>query len=179
MGWSAIVFVVSATAAAVLVASGWAKLRQPGPLLRVLRAIRVPGHPHVVRAFSAAELGVGLACLLHPGRPELVALGALYAGFALFLGAVLVLRIEIPSCGCAAEDVPPSWVHVLLDAVAAAAALGSAAGGSSGEPILKAAWALPVHGLGFVAGVAILAGLAVVAANHLPVALFAYRGRRR
>ncbi len=107
MDWSAIVLVLSATAAVVLVASGWTKLRQPGSLLRVLRAIHVPVGPRLVRAFGVIELSLGAGYLLHPTGWELLAVGALYAGFAAFLGAVLVFDIEIPSCGCAAEDVPP------------------------------------------------------------------------
>ena len=179
MDWSAIAFVLSTTAAVVLVASGWAKLRQPGPLSRVLRAIHIPAGPRVIRTFGAIELALGAAALAHPSPAELIAVGALYAGFAVFLSAVLAFDIEIPSCGCATEDVPPSWMHVVVDLVAAAGAFGAASMAVPPRSIIEVAWWLPGRGVGLLVGVVTLSGLAVLSATRLPTVLFAYRGRRR
>jgi hypothetical protein len=133
----------------------------------------------MVRTFSVLELGLGVVCLAAPTRAAALGLGLLYACFAGFLGSLLVRRVVVSSCGCAGErDVPPSWIHVGLNLAGAAAGLGSAATGPAFQGLAGTAAGLPLSGTGFVAGVAVIAGLAALCVAHLPAVLFAYRVRR-
>jgi hypothetical protein len=165
-------------AALVLALSGLAKLRRPGPLVRMLRAIGIPVGPIVVRLFGALELALGTVCLVSPGRATAVGIGLLYLLFAAFLASFLTRGIEVPSCGCAGDqDVPPSWIHVGLNVGAAAAGLVAASTGPAFEGLARTAAGLPLAGAGFVAGVATVSWLAMLCAGYLPTVLSAYRGR--
>jgi hypothetical protein len=64
-----------------------------------------------------------------------------------------------------------------LSAAATAALVAARAGALAG--FVPFSWTLPFHGVGFVAGVALLAYLAAVCAAFLPQALVAYRGSAR
>jgi hypothetical protein len=164
--------------AVVLALSGLAKLRQPGPLVRMFASTGIPVGPAAVRALSLGELGLGAVCLAAPTRIAAFALGSLYAGFAAFLAWLLVRRIEVSSCGCSGkEDVPPSWIHVGLNLAAAAAAMAAAASGPAFPSVAAAAARLPVGGTGFLVGVAAIAALGALCAAYLPTVLLAYRGR--
>jgi hypothetical protein len=165
-------------AAMVLAVSGLAKLRRPGSLVRMLRAIGIPVGPAVVRLFAGLELALGTACLVSPERATAVGLGLLYLCFAAFLASFLARRIELQSCGCAGDrDLPPSWIHVGLNLAGGVAALVAAATGPAIEGVARTAKGLPLAGVGFVAGVAAVSWLAVLCAAYLPTVLFAYRGR--
>lgn len=165
-------------AALVLAVSGLAKLRRPGSLVRLLRAMGIPGTPGVVRWFSGLELALGTAGLVSPRRATALGIGLLYLFFAGLLAYLLARSIEVPSCGCAGDrDLPPSWIHVGLNLTAAAAALAAAATGPAFQGVARTAATLPLAGTGFVAGIATVASLGMLCAAYLPTVLFAYRGR--
>jgi hypothetical protein len=165
-------------AALVLAASGLAKLRRPGSLVRMLGAVGVPAGPTIVRCFAVFEMALGSMALLLSRGDIALALAVVYVMFAGFLSWLLLRGIRVPSCGCAGElDVPPSWIHVALNVGAAAAALGAAATGPTLEGIFTTASRLPLAGVALIAGVAVIAWLAALSAAYLPTVLFAYRGR--
>lgn len=163
-------------AAALVVVSGWAKLRNPESAIRALRALRLPSGPSIARAIGAVELLVGLTCLLAPGRPSAVALAVLYTSFAGFL--VLVIRAKLPgvTCGCLGDhEAPPSYLHVLLNFAAVATAAIVAV--SPPQGLVGFSARQPLLGLPFLLGTALIAYLAYLAAAYLPEHFAAYAGR--
>lgn len=162
------------TAAALLVVSGLAKLRRPGPARTALAAAGLAVGRGTVRAFSALELGLGGLAVLHPGRLAAAALALAYAGFG---ALTLVLARRRAACGCfgSGSQTPASPVQALLSAGLATVCL------------LAAAW--PAHGLGWVldrpggTAAALVIGLggcvygAIVAYTQLPAAWGAWAGR--
>jgi hypothetical protein len=166
---SVLVFV----AAGLLVVSGLAKLREPGPASRALAGARLPSGRVAGRALGLVEVVVGAACLFVAGPWFRVATAVLYAAFAAFL--VVLLRGDgSTSCGClGTKDAPPTTLHVVLDLVAAAAAT---AGAVTGSPSIQAAArVMPLRGLPFLLGLATAGFLAHATVAHLPRALTAYR----
>ncbi len=55
-------------AGGLLVAGGLPKLRDPLPLVRALRSARLPAGGPFVRGLAAAEVVLGVAAVLAPGR---------------------------------------------------------------------------------------------------------------
>lgn len=103
-------------AGGLLVLSGITKLRRPRSVAIVLHAVRIPAAWRAARLVGIAELGIGLAALLHPVRTTVIGVAVLYAAFAAVIAHVLLAKIPIRTCGCAGErDVPPSWIHVTLN----------------------------------------------------------------
>jgi hypothetical protein len=108
-----------------------------------------------------------------PGILAGAAMAVLYASFAGFVAFLLIARPQASSCGCAgAKDVPPSVVHLVLNAVAAISGIGVAL-------VTPPAFARAISSLGFSAvpfalGLATAAILAVVAVTDLPPALAAF-----
>jgi methylamine utilization protein MauE len=165
-------------AAALVVASGGAKLRHPGPAVRALQAARLPSSPPAVRAIGAVEIVVGLSCLIAPGRLSAAALAALYAGFAAFLARLIRAGVPGASCGCLGrQDAAPSLLHLALDVAAGTTAALVAMSPPSGIVAFSAR--LPLLGLPFLLGTALIAFLAYLAAAYLPEAFSAYAGRGR
>jgi len=167
------------TAALVLAWSGAAKLRRPGQLVRVLGALGLPARPGGVRLIASAEFGLGTLGLIRPIAAVAGAVGLAYLSFAGFLSFLLVAKPTIGTCGCAGDrDVPPSWLHVVLDVVGAGSAFGFAAIGRGPESIVGIAAPLPLHGVTFLMGVSLLGYLAFLCAAYLPQALISYQGER-
>ncbi len=166
---SVLVFV----AAGLLVASGLAKLRDPGPASRALGGAGLPAGPIAARLLGLTEVVVGAGCLLVGGPAFQVAVAALYAAFAVFL-IVLLRRDGSASCGClGTKDAPPTVLHAALDLVAAAAGAAAALLGS--PSILTAARATPWRGVPFVLGLVTAGFLAHATVSYLPRAMGAYR----
>lgn len=116
-------FAVLAAAAGLLVCTGVAKLRRPGPASAALRAARLPG---AGRALGAVEVVVGVACLAVGRRAELAAMALVYLGFAGFVVLARRPGSAVSSCGCAGTpDTPPTWTHAAIDLALAAAATGA------------------------------------------------------
>ena len=116
-------------AAALLILSGGAKLGDPAPTQGALRSARLPAGRPAVWLLALAEIGAGVAGLLYGGAAAL-GVGAIYLGFAAFVGLALLRRIPLQSCGCfGQEDTPPTRLHLMVNLAAGLAGLSVAAGG--------------------------------------------------
>jgi hypothetical protein len=166
---------LAAAAAALLVVSGAAKVRAPQFGIAAVRALvpcRSTTAYRLVRLTGAGESAVGIAFLARGGLAAAAALAASYALLTVVAG-VLFVRGDV-SCGCFGR--PESRIgggHLLLDAVALLAALGSAAapvgpigGALRGGAVVAAAGLLQI---------AVLAALGYLAVTSLPALLAARR----
>ncbi|HYT81016.1 MAG TPA: MauE/DoxX family redox-associated membrane protein [Actinomycetota bacterium] len=159
-------------AAGLVVASGSAKLRHPLSAVSALEALRLPSGRWTVRGIGVVEIMVGMWCLFSPGRASAVSMGLLYASFATFLG-LLKRAGAHTSCGClGTREVPPSLLHLAMNAVAAASAALMASGPPPG--ILAYSARLPLRGVPFLLGTALIAYVAYLLVAYLPAAFWAY-----
>lgn len=117
-GWVLAVF--DASASAVLINAGVAKLIAPRPLLRASAEVLAVRHRGIgeplVRGFGATELTVAVALLVLPARlPAAIAATMLGGCFAL-IGIAGVLRGSSVPCGCfgGATRQPLGWANVGL-----------------------------------------------------------------
>jgi hypothetical protein len=160
-------------AAGLLVVTGAAKLRSPGGVAAALAGARLPSSRGLARALGALELGVGAAALLAP-RALAAPVALLYLAFAAFILRALTSGFPVPSCGCLGErETPPSAVHAVLDALAAACAVLVLL-----SPVPSTATFLggqPWSGVPLAALVAVGVVLASTALAHLPAALASWR----
>src|SRR5690606_15135713 len=118
----AAVHVLAHLAAAVLVLSGVAKLRQPAALLAPLRQLRLPARRPVARAIGAAEVVVGLAVLASSHVATAAALAILWG--ALLVAAAVLTRRGAVDCGCfGAASRPVGPTHLAFNALFTAAAV--------------------------------------------------------
>ena len=157
---------LSLAAALLLAGAGAAKLGSPQPAVAMLRrglptGLRFLARALLVRAAGLGELAVGSAVVLTGSRLALVLLALAYLVF-LALALRLTAAWSPTSCGCFGRtDSPVGAGHVLLDALAAAAATGAAVqppgplGGWAGHAALPAA--VGVAQAGLLAAVAYLA----------------------
>jgi hypothetical protein len=166
-------------AAGLVVASGAAKLSHPEPAVRAMGSLRLPSGPGAVRAIGFVEILVGMWCLFAPGRAAAVSMAFLYVAFATFLA--FLTRARAPtSCGCLGkQDAPPSLLHIAMNVAAAATAALAAAGPPRGVFAFSAR--LPLRGLPFLLGTALIGYLAYLVVAYLPTAFWAYDrpGERR
>lgn len=127
-GLPALAWTLAVSAGAALVPSGLTKLRRPLATARALYAADLPASFVLVRVLAGAEvvMGCGMIAAVLSGRgleAAGIAVGTLYLLFAAFLGYVLIRDKALGSCGCmGAADLPPSWLHFAVDALAASAA---------------------------------------------------------
>jgi hypothetical protein len=113
-------------AGGLLVVAGLPKLRDPLPLVRALHTTRLPAHGPVVRALALAEVVLGVAAVLAPGRLTAALVAVAYAGFTTFVAVAVRRGGVLASCGCFGRpDTPPTRAHLVLTggATATAAAL--------------------------------------------------------
>jgi len=97
----------------------------------------------------------------------------LYLAFAGFVAFLLIARPQASSCGCAgAKDVPPSVVHLVLNAAAAISGVGVAL--TTPPAFVHALSSLGFAAVPFSLGLATAGMLAVVAVTDLPPALAAF-----
>ncbi len=163
----------------VLCASGVSKLRRPRAAARALRASGLPGGDVTVRAIGAVEVAAGTLVLIWGRVPAVLAVGALFMGFAAFLASALLRHVDA-SCGCFAErDLPPAWLHVVLDVTAALAALAFATLQRSPPGLVAFVARSPAQGLALAAGAALIAWLATQVVLLVPAAFVSYKGRAR
>lgn len=117
---------VCAAAALLLLWSGFAKVRRPGPSAQML--VGLHGHPFAaqhlaVRLLGALEVTIGLSVLVSGGRTALAALAVCYLAFAV-VAARLATGAQRAPCGCfGRSETPTGLVHVVVDLVAAAVAV--------------------------------------------------------
>jgi hypothetical protein len=110
-------------AAGLLVLAGAPKLKDPMPLVRALRSVRLPASRGVVRALAGVEIAVGLAAVLHVGRATAAAVCLSYLAFSAFVAMVLLRGGVLGSCGCFGRpDTPATPAHLAVTVVLAAAA---------------------------------------------------------
>jgi hypothetical protein len=110
-----------ALAALLLALAGVAKLRSPHAADRALRTAGLPARPGLIRAFAAAEVGLGGWCLLAPSPGAAAALAGTYAGFA---ALALLLARRASSCGCFGDaGAPASVLQSVLSLLLALGAL--------------------------------------------------------
>jgi len=111
----------------LLILTGLAKLRRPGDTSRAIAALGLPNHRATGFMIGVAEIGVGVTALMTGGTVSLLAQGALYALFALWIVIALARDLPIASCGClGTDDTPPYWGHLILDIAAAGLSLTAA-----------------------------------------------------
>lgn len=145
---------------AVLAIAGTAKLLRPDPTAGALRAARLPSSRTAVRGLGAFEVALGTAAAVTGAAVLALAVAACYLGFAAFVGNALRRAGMLQSCGCfGTPDVPATGLHVAVNVVAAAVAVGAAGVGDVG--LVDASGADGV----------LVAGLAAVAAYELVVLL--------
>jgi hypothetical protein len=174
---TAVSAVVAFSASLVLTAGGAAKARRPAATRDALIAAHLPSAVAIVRAIGGAEAAIGVAFLAAPSRVTAGLVAAAYLAFAAFLTYLLLGRVAVASCGCAGRrDLRPSWLHVALDALVAAAALAVLA--APHQP--RAVWSFDADTLGglpFLFGLALLAWLAVMVVAYVPMLFGSYKGR--
>jgi hypothetical protein len=133
----------------------------------------LPGNASLTRAIGVAEIAVGAWVFTAPGILAGAAMAVLYAAFAGFVVFLLLARPQTASCGCAgAKDVPPSVIHIVMNALAAASGIGVAL---TTQPSF--AHALSSLGWGaapFLLGIVTAGVLAVIVVTDLPPALAAF-----
>lgn len=154
--------------AALLVLSGGTKLRDPEPTRGALRAARLPSSRSAVFGLAGAEVAVGALALGLTSPLFAAALGAVFLGFAGFVGLALVRDLPLQSCGCfGSSDTPPGWLHVALNLSAVATA--SVVAMRGGADLLGLLDRQPAAGLPYLAFVAIGAYLISLIVSHHPV----------
>jgi hypothetical protein len=162
-----------AVVAGLLIVSGYGKLSNPAPTAGALAAAGVGTEGRIVTYLGIAEIAAASAGLLVGNGIGAIPVAVAYAGFTGFVVLALVRRWPIQSCGCFARiDTPPSWIHVVFDAAAAAGAVWQAAtrAPSTVETVAGMGW----WGVLYVA--AVVAGIAL--AYRLVFALPVRLGRR-
>lgn len=161
-----------AVAAVLLAVAGAAKAASPTATAGALRALGLPGRPVWVRVGGAAEAVLAVAALATGCVPLVVAVGASYLGFAVFVVAALRAGVPVASCGCLGRvDTPPHAVHVVGNLLAASAAFATAATGS--PAIASVLRDQPLAGGPFVLLVGVGVAAATLAMAALPRALTA------
>ncbi|TAL25362.1 MAG: hypothetical protein EPN99_01735 [Frankiales bacterium] len=154
--------------AALLVAAGAAKVRDPLPLMRALVTAGVPSRPALaplVRTGAAVEIALGLVAI---GTGHAVAAAGVALSYLAFTGFVLLAMTRggvLASCGCFGKaDTPPTRTHVTVTAALAAVAAVVAVRPLGPLPDLLAT--APWNGLPL-----LLATAAVAATTYLVLAL--------
>ncbi|MCQ3806325.1 MAG: hypothetical protein OXB92_15695 [Acidimicrobiaceae bacterium] len=163
-----VVVALHAAAALLLMVAGLAKVLRPVPTAELLASVGLPEVPAAVAAMGVVESVVGVLALVVGGPLLAAATGTLYVGFIVVVGRALATGAE--SCGCFGRvDSPPSWIHVVGNAVFAVASFVAAAGRTPAQVMAEG----PAFGIGFVLAAGVLAGLALVAFTAVPEALAA------
>lgn len=167
-----------AAAAVLLVLAGAVKVSRPTTAAALMEDLGAPVRGPLSGARLAVALGVvevalGIAALVLEVAAIAVAVGGLYAAFALTVLRAMAVGAE--SCGCFGRiEAPPSWYHVVGNAVLAGASMIAAAAASPLEVMDDQ----PAGGVGFVIMVGVLAGLALIVFTALPEAMAARRPER-
>ena len=163
-----VVVVLHVAAALLLIVAGVAKTVRPVPTTGLFASFGLPEVPAAVVVIGVVEAAVGVSALVVGGPLLAVATGTLYVGFIVVVSRALATGAE--SCGCFGRvDSPPSWIHVLGNAVFAVASFVAAAGRTPAQVMADQ----PADGIGFVLASGVVAGLALVAFTAVPEALAA------
>lgn len=110
--------------AGLLLPTGWAKLRKPYETSRALRSVGWPGNRAIAFSLGLVEVVIAIWVLTIGSTLAVAAMGALYAGFLVWLTVAFRSGGVVSSCGCSATpDTPPTAAHVVINAVALGAVL--------------------------------------------------------
>jgi hypothetical protein len=163
MSWLAGPYLV---ACALLALAGGQKVGRPGPTGVALREAGLPTRDSAVRALGAAEVAAAMIGGL-VGGVGAVPVALFYVGFTAFVAWALRRRTPLRSCGCLAanDDVPPTPVHLALDALFAMVA---AAVAFAGVDVIDVLRAQPAAGVPFVLLAGVTTYLAYVVLAILP-----------
>lgn len=160
-----------------MVVAGLAKIRAPERTAKALRAIGVPATSWIVRALGFAEVALGGIAALRPTSEVLVALGALFIAFAVFVAFLLSRGGPDPECGCfGGHEMPASGLHIGVNIAAALVSLVAATNAPPG--FLDLVLTRPS---GLILALLTALGVYLVTAvfTYLPGALRAYQRRPR
>ncbi len=162
-GFAAPFFVASA----LLALAGGAKLARPEPTVGALRSVGLPANRTLAQAFGFTEVLIGSIAII-VGGPLVASLVAVaYLAFTGFIVVALHTGGAVASCGCfGTDDSPPTRVHLVLNLLATATAVGAAVGGVGGIAEIMADQ--PAYGLPFVGFVALGTWFAYLALSVLP-----------
>jgi len=146
-GW----FFVAATLLAV---AGVAKTRDPSQTQGALAAAALPSGRVATMALGVAETVAGIFGLIVGGGLGGLIVAVFYTGFAWFVVVALHRGLPLQSCGCfGRSDIAPSPLHVVVNLLGAAGAMGYAL---SEAPSLPAVLAdQPARGVPYLAFVAV------------------------
>jgi len=166
------------TIACVLLAVGGVlKAVQPLETAGALRAMQLPSAQWLVRVGGVAEALIAVAALLTGWWFLALLVAASYLVFALFVIGALRAGKPLSSCGCFGKvDTPPSLVHVVIDLVAVAVAVGVALAADVALPDVLADQ--PLAGVPFLLLVVIGVYLVFLAFTALPKTMAAAREPR-
>jgi hypothetical protein len=104
-------------AAGVLAYAGAAKILDPTMTAGALRAMGLPVPGWLVRVGAVAEVALAVAAVVWGGAVLWALVGVSYTLFAAFVVVALVSGRPIGSCGCFGRvDIPPTWLHVVVNA---------------------------------------------------------------
>jgi hypothetical protein len=163
MSWLAGPYLV---ACALLALAGGQKVARPGPTGVALREAGLPSGDTAVRSLGAAEVAAAVVGAL-VGGVAAVPVALFYVGFTAFVAWALRRHTPLRSCGClaATDDVPPTPVHLVLDALFAMVATATAVEGVDVIDVLRAQ---PAAGVPFVLLAGVTTYLAYVVLAVLP-----------
>ena len=166
-----------AIAACLLAVAGFAKAAQPESTAGALAAMQLPHRRWMVRLGGLVEAGLACAALLTGDVVLALLVAVSYLVFAAFVVAALRAGAPLASCGCLGKiDTPPHAAHVVMDLLAASAAVGVAISG--GSSIFHVFAEQPWGGAPFAMLVVIGVAAAALVMSALPRTLVAARGGR-
>ena len=152
---------------ALLVLSGGSKLRDPEPTRGALRVAGLPWSRGVVTSLAVGEIVVGASALALTTPLATAAVAVFYLGFALFVVVAILRQLPLQSCGCfGTSDTPPGWLHVAVNASAAATAVVFTVGG--GADLFGLLADQPAAGIPYIGFLGIGAALLTLMLSQLP-----------
>jgi len=164
-----------AIAATLLVAGGLLKTARPADTATALRQNGLPATTPLVRVGALVEAGIGVAALVTGDRVTAVLVAVSYIAFAAFVAVALRRKTPLASCGCfGKEDSPPTRLHVIVTAAAAAA--GVAVAVQPGTGLAAVVRTQPLAGVPFLTLLVCGVGFAYLALTSLPALLVLVHG---
>ncbi|MEX1008508.1 MAG: MauE/DoxX family redox-associated membrane protein [Acidimicrobiia bacterium] len=168
-----------AIATTVLALGGALKALDPADTAHALTALGLPGGRVLVRIGGAIEAVVAIGALVTGNAVLAAIVAASYVAFAVVVTIALRSGKPISSCGCLGKiDTPPSLVHVAVDLVCAAVAVGAAVAATNEIAVPDVLADQPLLGIPFLLLVAVGTGLVLLALTALPKTLAAARAVR-
>jgi hypothetical protein len=151
----------------LLVAAAGPKIVRPQSTLRALSSLGLPGSPAAVRLLGVVEVAVGVGALVTGGRAFAALVAASYLAFAAYVALALVRGGALASCGCFGKpDTPPTRLHLIVNATAAAVAIAVAVNPSTAA--LAALGTQPLAGLPFLVFVGCCTWFTYLSLSALP-----------